>query len=206
MEIETYVASLASSAPTPGGGSAAAIVASMGAALVAMVAQIVASNPKYAEQHELARDLIAKAGKLQERSLAARHADERAYGLVVAATGLPKSTAEEKAARTTALQSAFAQAASAPLAAAEDAKLIATLAERALALDNAHLIGDLGTAAEFAAAALASAAINVRGNHSYMKDRALIEKQTALLERYERECASLVARVRFEVSRAFART
>ncbi len=171
-----------------------------------MVAQIVASNPKYAERHELARDLIAKAGKLQERSLAARHADERAYGLVVAATGLPKSTAEEKAARTTALQSAFAQAASAPLAAAEDAKLVATLAERALALGNAHLVGDLGTAAEFAAAALASAAINVRGNHSYMKDRALIEKQMALLERYERECASLVARVRFEVSRTFART
>ena len=171
-----------------------------------MVARIVASNPKYADRHDLANDLLAKAEKLRQRSLAARHEDERAYGLVVAATGLPKSTPEEKTARATALQSAFAQAATAPLDAAEDAKLIATLAERALALGNAHLFGDLGTAAEFASAALASAAMNVRGNHSYMKDRALIEKQTALLERYERECASLVARVRFEVSRAFART
>ncbi len=171
-----------------------------------MVARIVAENPKYAAQHDLARDLIAKAEKLRERSLAARFEDERAFGFVVSATALPKSTPDEKTARTAALQSAFAQAASAPLAAAEDAKLIATLAERALALGNAHLVGDLGTAAEFAAAALASAAINVRGNHSYLKDRALIEKQTALLERYERECASLVARVRFEVSRAFART
>ena len=205
MDIESYLETLASASPTPGGGSAAAIVASMGAALVAMVARIVAGNPKFAEQHALAVDLIAKAEKLRERSLAARHEDERAYGLVVSATALPRATADEKTARTAALQSAFAQAAAAPLAAAESAKLIATLAERALALGNAHLIGDLGTAAELAAAAFASAAINVRGNHIYMKDRALIEKQAALLDRYEREIGTLVARVRFEVSRAFAR-
>ncbi len=203
--MERYVASLASETPTPGGGSAAAFVASFAAALVAMVARIVAANPKYAEHHDLAHDLITKADRLRERSLAARLEDERAYGLVVAATALAKSTADEKAARTAALQAAFAEAAAAPLAAAESAKLIATLAARALALDNAHLIGDLGTAAEFAAAALASAAINVRGNHTYMKDRALVAEQSARLERYERECAALVANVRFEVSRSFAR-
>ncbi len=170
-----------------------------------MVARIVAGNAKYAEQHALAHDLIEKADSLRDRSLTARHDDEHAYGLVVAATALPKATAVEKAERAEALQAAFAQAAAAPLAAAESAKLIATLAERALALGNAHLVGDIGTAAEFAAAALASAAINVRGNHTYLKDRDLIAKQAALLERYERECATHVSRVRFEVGRAFAR-
>ncbi|GAC1490823.1 MAG: cyclodeaminase/cyclohydrolase family protein [Vulcanimicrobiaceae bacterium] len=205
MDIESYAASLAAETPTPGGGSAAAIVATFGAALVAMVARIVAGNQAYAAQHALANDLIAKADKLRDRSLAARHEDERAYGLVVTATALPKATADEKATRTAALQSAFAQAAAAPLAAAESAKLIATLAERALALGNPHLIGDIGSAAEFAGAALASAAINVRGNHTYLKDRDLIVRQAAQLERYERECAAHVARVRFEVGRAFAR-
>ncbi len=169
-----------------------------------MVARIVAANPKHAVHHPLAVELIAKADRLRERSLAARHEDERAYGLVVAATALPRSTPSDKAARTGALQAAFAQAAAAPLAAAESAKLIATLADRALALDNPHLVGDIGSAAEFASAALASAAINVRGNHTYLKDRALVEKQTTLLDRYERETAQVVAHVRFEVGRAFA--
>ncbi len=204
MDIETYFESLAAATPTPGGGSAAALVAAAAAALVAMVARIVAANPKFADRHALATDLIATADELRRRSLAGRYEDERAYGRVVAATALPKATSQEKAARTAALQAAFAEAAATPLAAGETAKLVATLAERALTLGNAHLVGDIGTAAEFAQAAFASAAINVRGNHTYMQDRALVDQQAALLARYEREIAAVVARVRFEVGRAFA--
>ncbi len=205
VDFESYLESLASASPTPGGGSAAALVASMGAALVAMVSRIVLESPKYAAQHEAARTIIEKAEKLRVRALAARGEDEAAYGAVVAAMALPKASAEEKSVRTQAMQEALTAAAATPLDAAEIAKLVATLADRAVALGNANLIGDLGTAAEFAQAALNSAGYNVRSNHTYMKDSAVIARQESELARYERDTATLVKRVRFEVGRAFAR-
>lgn len=202
--METYLESLAAASPTPGGGSAAAFVAAAGAALVAMVARIVRDAPKYAPQREAAAAIVEKADKLRVRALAARFEDEAAYAAVVAALGLPKASGEEKAVRTAALQAALTGAAAAPLDAAEIAKLVAVLADRAVSLGNANLIADLGTAAEFAQAALNSAAYNVRGNHTYMKDRVVIAQQERELARLERETTQLVKRVRFEVSHAFA--
>ncbi|GAC1303294.1 MAG: cyclodeaminase/cyclohydrolase family protein [Vulcanimicrobiaceae bacterium] len=204
MEIETYLESLAAATPTPGGGSAAAIVAAAGAALVAMVARIGLANPTYAAQHDACNTIVEKADKLRVRALAARFEDEAAYGAVVAAMALPKASAEEKTVRSEALQAALTGAAAAPLDAAEIAKLVAVLADRAVALGNVKLIGDLGTAAEFAQAALNSAAYNVRSNHTYMKDRTIIAQQERELARLERDTAQSVKRVRFEVARSFA--
>jgi formiminotetrahydrofolate cyclodeaminase len=206
VDIESYLDSLASAAPTPGGGSAAMIVAAAGAALVAMVARITRDNPKYAVHQALADDIIAKADRLRARALAAQRADEEAYGAVIAAMGLPKGTPEERAARTAALQAALTGAAAAPLDGAEIAKLVAVLADRTVALGNANLASDVATAAEFAAAALAASAVNVRVNHKFMKDRATIEAQERELARLESETPPLVKRVRFEVSRAIAAT
>ncbi len=204
MEFEEYLSALASEEPTPGGGSAAALVAALGAALVAMVARLTLQNARLGDAHALARDLARKADDVRARALAARSADESAYGRVVAATALPKATPGERAARTTELQAALAGAARAPMQAAELAKLVAVLAARALELENAHLASDLGCAAEFAAAALAASALNVRINHKFMRDRGAIDANERELSRYESEVAPLVKRVRFEVARALA--
>jgi len=202
--LDSYLEALASAAPTPGGGSAATIVVAAGAALVAMVARITRNNPRFAAHHALADDLILEADVLRTRALAARAADERAYGRVVSALALPKGSADEKTARSAEVQAALTGAAEAPLDAAEIAKLVAVLVDRALAFENTNLVSDLGSAAEFAAAALASAAINVRANHAFMKDRITIARQERELARYERDTAALVERTRFEVGRAFA--
>ena len=205
VELESYLDALASRAPTPGGGSAATIVAACGAALVAMVARVTRENPRYAAKASLTDDLIVEADRVRAQSLLARERDERAYARVVAAMALPKANPGEAAARTAAVQAALADAAQAPLEAAELAKLVAILASRALELDNAHLVSDLGCAAEFAAAALAALASNVRANHKYMKDRGAIERDERTLARYEAETAPLLKRVRFEVARALER-
>lgn len=170
-----------------------------------MVARVTRANIRYAEKSSLTDELITQADTLRTRALVARERDEAAYARVVETTRLPKTTPEEKAARTTAVQAALAGAAEAPLEAAELAKLVAVLAVRALELENAHLASDLGCAAEFAAAALAACAYNVRVNHKYMKEAATIERGELALARYEAEVASLVKRVRFEVARALAR-
>lgn len=201
MNLDTYLDELASAAPTPGGGSAATIVAALGAALVAMVARITRHGAAYAAVRPLAEELERDAEQTRTAALAARERDEAAYGAVVTAKALPKNDAAQKTARAAAVEHALAGASEAPLHAAEIAHRVAQLAERALALDNPYLTSDLACAAEFAAGAMAAAAWNVRGNHAFMKDAETVARQETALSRYERETERLVMRVRFEAAR-----
>jgi len=198
--LSEYLAQLASEWPTPGGGSAATMVAASGAALVAMVARICSTNPKYAAHRELALELVAGADRLREEFLHARERDEAAFDRVVAATAMPKASDAEKHARRTALETALLHAAAEPLAVAGEALEVLRLAQRTLELNNMNLISDVGCAAEFGYAALAACAYNVRINHRFMKDRAAIEAQAHALARCEREAETLIQRLRHAVN------
>ena len=175
--IDAYLERLASADPTPGGGSAATLVGALGAALCAMVARITAGNDRYASVHSEALAIVTAADVLRERFAAARPLDEEAYGRVVAASALPKGTAEEKRARTAALQAALAGAAEAPLAAAGLSAEGIALARRANGLGNTHLASDVECALHFFRAALAAAVANVRINHHFIKDAETVRAQ-----------------------------
>jgi formiminotetrahydrofolate cyclodeaminase len=175
--IDAYLDRLASADPTPGGGSAATLVGAMGAALCAMVARITAGNDRYAAVRGEALAIAAAADGLRERFAAARPLDEAAYGLVVAASALPKDTAERKRTRTAALQAALVGAAEAPLAAAGLSAEGIALAERANALGNTHLVSDVECALHFFRAALAAGVANVRINHQFIKDAEVVRAQ-----------------------------
>lgn len=202
--LSEYLAQLASEWPTPGGGSAATLVAAAGAALVAMVARICSANPKYAAHKDLALELVGQADSLREEFLRARERDETAFEQVVAATAMPKATDSEKHARRAALELALAHAAAEPLAAAENALEVLRLAERALDLHNTNLVSDIGCAAEFAFAGLAASAYNVRINHKFMRDSEALEAQRHALERYERDARTLLTKIRGAVNAALA--
>ena len=73
--IESYLATLASDEPVPGGGSAATVVAASGAALVGMVARICGRNPKYAGNAELLRHVVNESDRLRGRLEEARDRD-----------------------------------------------------------------------------------------------------------------------------------
>jgi methenyltetrahydrofolate cyclohydrolase len=200
--LSEYLSQLASEWPTPGGGSAATMVAASGASLVAMVARICSANPKYAAHRDLALELVGQADALREEFLRARERDEAAFDRVVAATAMPKATESEKHARRVALELALAHAAAEPLAAAQNSLEVLRLAQSALDLNNTNLISDIGCAAEFAHAALAACAYNVRINHRFMRDSDAIEAQEHALERYERDAAALLTKVRRAVNEA----
>ena len=196
MDISAYLDALASDAATPGGGSAAALVGATGAALVAMVARITLASPKHAEVHAAAASLIEDADAVRSALLADREADEEAYGAVVSVMALPRTTPEEKAARTERMQAALAHAAAVPLQTAHRGREVLTLARRALDLKNDHLVSDVGCAAEFAAAAIRACAYNVRINHKFLKDQALIAAQSSDLQALEQHAATQLEHIR----------
>jgi formiminotetrahydrofolate cyclodeaminase len=202
--LDLYLRNLASADPVPGGGSAAAIVASVGAALVGMVARICERNPKYADRADALQQIVAESDGLRQRLETARERDERAFGQVVAAQALPKDNPAESAARRAALETALHAAAKEPLDGAELALDVVRLAERVLQIPNKNLASDAGCAAEFGAAALAACAYNVRVNHRYMRDASAIADQAAILARYESDAASALAQVRTAVATALS--
>jgi formiminotetrahydrofolate cyclodeaminase len=202
---EEYLDRLASADPTPGGGSAAAVVGATGAALVAMVARITLANPRREAQHAAAKVVVEQADLLRSDLLRARAADETAYAAVANTMALPQATDEERSERATALQDALALAAAEPLRIAELANGVLGLAEQALDLRNRSLVSDVGCAAEFGGAAVSAAALNVRINHRYLKDASFVSRQEADLEALERKARLRVdairARVKVEIKR-----
>lgn len=203
-EPEPFLERLASSAPTPGGGSAAALCGGLGAALVAMVARIVLESPRRAERHAAAAALAERADALRAELRAAGARDEAAYAAVAAAQRLPRADDAQRETRATRLAAALAEAAEEPLRAAVLANGVIALCEEALALEHRGLASDLGCAAEFARAALRASAYNVRVNHAYMQDAARVAAQAAELERLEREGEAGADRVREGVAALLA--
>jgi len=178
----------------PGGGSAAALVGALGAALAAMVARIGAADDTLARE----------ADQLRAQLIEARFRDETAFRAVVAAQALPKGNDDERAARRSALESALYAAAEAPLHAASLALAVLELSERVFDASTAALVSDAGCAAEFANAALLACAYNVRINHRYMKDAAAIARQSATLTAMEERARRTLAGLRQRLAAALA--
>lgn len=194
--LDEYLERLASKDPVPGGGSAAALVASIAAALVAMVGRI---TPVPLDE------LVSRAEQLRAELSEARRRDEAAYAAVVAAQALPKRDDSERAARRDAIESALHEAADAPLHAAGLALGVLKLTLTLVEAKTGALASDIGCAAEFAHAALAGCAYNVRINHRYMRDAQTIAHQALELERYEHDAATLLTRVREGLAKAYSR-
>lgn len=97
--LDAYLERLASGAAVPGGGSAAALVASFAAALTAMVARIARRSPKNAASTEALDAIVERADSLRAEISDARLRDEEAFTAVVAAQALPKDTEAAKAER-----------------------------------------------------------------------------------------------------------
>ena len=181
LDFDAYLERLASADPTPGGGSAAALTGAMAAALIAMVARITANSAKLAAVHGDAQSLAREGDRLRAAFTAARVADEGAYGAVVAAAALPRTSEGEKSARSARLQFALAGAAEAPLGVADLALQTLALCERAVALRNAHLMSDVDCALRLARAALDAGAANVEVNHRFLKDAQTVALQSQRL-------------------------
>ena len=168
-----FLDQLASSAPTPGGGSVAALCGALSAALSSMVANLTLGREKYRDIEPAVRAALERAEWLRSRFLELIDEDIAAYGALSAAYRLPKSTAEEQATRSSQIQAALTGAAEAPLRMVEQARQAMELCQTLVSIGNPNVISDVGVAAITAYAALESGELNVLINLKTMKDKEL---------------------------------
>jgi formiminotetrahydrofolate cyclodeaminase len=166
----SFLDEVAAPTPTPGGGSAAAYSAAIGAGLVAMVAGLTIGKKKYVEVEAEMQAIRVHAEKLREELTLAVDDDAGAFEAVMGAFRLPKETEEEKAARTASIQMATINAAHVPLHVAEVAVKVMELALRCVESGNVNAISDAASAAAMAKAGLTAAGYNVRINVAGLPD------------------------------------
>lgn len=180
--IESFLDQLASSAATPGGGSAAAILGGMGAALVSMVCNLTIGKKKYADVEDDMKEVLAKAEDLRHRMTAMIQDDVRAFDTVMGAYGMPKDTDDEKAARSAAIQDALKMATEVPIRCCHLAREVIDLSLIASEKGNINVISDAGVGVLSAYAALRSAALNVYINAKMISDTSFVESKLSDLE------------------------
>ncbi len=190
MSCRGFAEETASESPAPGGGSVAAYMGALGAALGTMVANLSAHKSGWDERWKEFSDAADAGQALMQRLLSLVDEDTAAFNRIKAAMGLPKGTDSEKEQRAAAIEAATLYASQVPLktarAAAEAFPLL-----RAMASDgNPASVTDAGVGALAARAAVRGAALNVRINAAGLVDRAAADELIASARALEAEAAA----------------
>lgn len=161
MTVRDFQAALASSSPTPGGGTAAAISLGQASALTIMVCDLTIGKDKWSEGWNIAEKSMLLAVKIMTRAGELADEDSDAFDDVMQSFRLPKDTEEEKSSRRQAIRKATLVATEKPF---ETAKLALDLLEvlpELAAKGNGNAVSDVGVAGLLASAACKGALFNV---------------------------------------------
>lgn len=190
--IESYLGRLASGEPTPGGGATGALAVAEGAGLLAMAARFSA-----AEEDARASERLIGA------CLGLADGDERGFGAVAEAFGLPRDTPEARARRSAAIQAALAEAVRPPRGIVDAAERALDLAERVLDAANPNVLSDVGAALGCVRGGLTAAAVTLETNLGPLRDEGLEGILRTDVDRADRLVAradALLGRVRAAVT------
>ena len=164
MTLREFQAALASSSPTPGGGTASAVALGQAASLSIMVCDLTLANEKWQDGWAIAEQIQTMAIPMMGRSNKLATEDSQAFDRVMESFGLPKTTDEEKTKRRGAIRDATLEAAVVPFETASLAlKLLTSLPDLA-AMGNGNAVTDVGVAGLLASAAAKGAVFNVEIN------------------------------------------
>jgi glutamate formiminotransferase/formiminotetrahydrofolate cyclodeaminase len=173
MDLRQFCNETLSDSPAPGGGSVAALMGALGVSLGGMVANLSAGKRGWEDKLKYFSDWAVRAQQLKDELLFLVDEDTAAFNKVMDAFALPKDSAEEKAARSAAIQLANKYAAEIPLRVMETAlksyQLLSEMAEKG----NPASISDVGVGLLAMRAGIDGAALNVRINLAGLKDEKL---------------------------------
>jgi formiminotetrahydrofolate cyclodeaminase len=175
MKLADFIEIAASKSHTPGGGNVSAVVATLGASMVAMVGNLTVSNKKYAEHHEEAQALVDKVMGIISRLQKLTMDDMQAFDDYMAVFKMPKETDEDKKARSEAMQKAAKQATLVPLDICKACLEVVEEADKLSKYGNKMAISDVGVGAMVAEAALRSCMLSVDINLPSIKDQKFVD-------------------------------
>lgn len=173
--LRRFLGRAASADPTPGGGSAAAVTAALGAAMTAMASHLTQGD-KFAEMQQLIAPALEQMALLSAECEELLAADIRAFDHYMAALKLPKATDDEKRRRKSVLHVATLGAIDVPLRLMRVCRSGLQATESIAACTNPHVISDLGIGAILLEAAAQSALLTVQINLAALKDEATREE------------------------------
>ncbi len=161
MTVRDFQAALASSSPTPGGGTAAAIALGQASALTIMVCDLTIGKEKWKEGWQISEKSLMKAVKIMSRSGELADEDSDAFDSVMESFRLSKDTDEEKENRRNAIRAATLTATEKPFETAQLALELLELLPELASKGNANAVSDVGVAGLLASAACKGALFNV---------------------------------------------
>ena len=189
LTCKGFAAETASESPAPGGGSIAAYMGALGAALGTMVANLSSHKAGWDDRWEEFSDWADRGQALLAELLHLVDEDTEAFNRIMAVFAMPKSTDEEKAARSAALQEATLYATEVPLRTMKAAVRVFPLVRAMAETGNPNSVSDAGVGALAARSAVLGACLNVKINAAGLKDR---ERAGALVAEAESIAADAV--------------
>jgi methenyltetrahydrofolate cyclohydrolase len=180
--IERFLDELASRNATPGGGSAAAVMGAMAAALLSMVCNLTIGKAKYRGIEQELSAVLARTEQLRKQLTEMIEEDVASFGAVMAAYAMPRQTQEQSVLRAQAIQTALKAATQVPLRCCRVCREIIDLSVVVAQKGNSNVVSDAGVAVLAAHAALRSGALNVMINAKVMTDRQFATSRLAELD------------------------
>jgi formiminotetrahydrofolate cyclodeaminase len=180
--VGAFLDALASSAPTPGGGSVAALSGAMAAGLVSMVCALTIGKKQFAEIEDEVRGIHQRAEALRGQLQQLAENDVEVFGRLSAAYKLPRTTDADAATRQAAIQQVTRLAAEVPLRTAQAAADILPLCIALAPKVGRLIVSDIGVAVVLARATVQSAILNVEINLAGLEDQLYVRETRARIE------------------------
>jgi formiminotetrahydrofolate cyclodeaminase len=180
--LQSFLDELASGAPTPGGGSAAALTGAMAAGLVAMVCNLTIGKKGYAEFEGEAQSILERAETLRAELQQLAQADIEAFNHLSAAYKLARVTDADAATRRAAIQKTLRRATDVPLRTARAVVALLPLCAPVARHGNRTAVSDVAAAALLIRAAAPAALINVDSNLTALEDQIYVRETRAQVE------------------------
>lgn len=180
--VGAFLDDLASNAPTPGGGSVAALSGAMAAGLVSMVCALTIGKKQYADIEDEVRQIHEQAETIRRDLQSLAQEDIEIFGRLAVAYKLPRTTDADAASRQAAIQKVTRQAAEVPLRVAQATAALLPLCTALAPRCSRLVVSDVGVAALLIRATVQSAVLNIEINLSGLEDKMFVRQTRAQIE------------------------
>jgi len=189
--VEGFANETASESPAPGGGSIAATMGAMGAALGTMVANLSSHKRGWDDRWEEFSDWAEKGKYYQDQLLKMVDEDTNAFNKIMDAFGLPKKSEEDITARNNAIQAATKYAIEVPFKVMELCFESMDVAKAMAEIGNPNSVSDAGVGAIAALAGVKGAYLNVKINTADLEDKVFVDEIISKGKKLQEKAAAM---------------